>query len=161
MLWLRARGQSIELFGPAGRVAAHSRARPGTRQTDPAHLPPDREAWAHRDRPYWEDRAAKIGPTVLSLVSDIFEADKVQLQLRAVQAIVTTLEKVPTERAEATARRARFYRSLSVGAVKEILRNGLDLQPLPGALVPTHGVLTAHRFARLPSSFTPRTPPEA
>lgn len=161
VLWLRARGEVIELFGPAGRVAVHKRARPGTRETDPAHLPPDREAWAHRDRPYWEDRAAKIGPTVLSLVSDIFEADKVQLQLRTVQAIVTTLEKVPTERAEATARRARFYHSLSVGAVKEILRKGLDLQPLPGALVPTHGALTAPRFARLPGSFTTRTPPEA
>lgn len=160
-LWLRARGQSVELFGPEGRVAAHSRARPGTRQTDPAHLPPDREAWAHRDRPYWEARAANIGPEVLTLVSDMFEADNVLLQLRAVQAIVTTLEKVSPERAAATARRASFYRSFSVRGVKEIIRKGLDLEPLPGSLVPVHGALEAPRFARPPNFFTPPTIPEA
>lgn len=160
-LWLCAKGQSIEIFGPHGRVAVHNRARPGTRETNPAHLPPDREAWAHRDRPYWEARAAKVGPEVLSLVSDLFEANHVQLQLRAVQAIVTTLDKVPTERAENTAARARFYRSFSVRAVKEILRKGLDLQPLPGSLVPEHGALPEPRFARPPDFFNPPTTPEA
>lgn len=160
-VWLRARGQSIEVFGPEGRVAVHDRAKPGTRQTNPAHLPPDREAWAHRDRPYWEVRASAIGPEVHGLVCELFDARQVQLQLRAVQAIVTTLEKEPVERAEATARRARFYRSFSVRAVKEILRKSLDLQPLPGSLAPTHGALVEPRFARPPEFFSPPTTPEA
>lgn len=160
-VWLRARGRSIEIFSAEGRVAVHDRAQAGTRQTLPAHLPPDREAFAHRDRPYWEARASAIGPEVHGLVCELFEAKQAQLQLRAVQSIVTTLEKVPSDRAEGTARRARFYRSFSVRAVKEILRKGLDVQPLPGCLVPAHGTLAEPRFARPPAFFAPSTTPEA
>jgi len=160
-LWVRAAGQTVEIHGAAGRIATHPRVKAGLRSTLPGHLPPEREAYAHRDRPYWESRAEKVGPDTLLLIADIFESDAVLLQLRKVQGIVTTLERVPPARAEATARRARFYRSFSVRAVKEILRRGLDLEPLPGSLVPEHGSLKSPRFARPALSFSPRTIPEA
>ena len=64
-------------------------------------------------------------------VREVFDSDDVLLQLRAVQAIVTYLEKFPSERASAAARRASFYGSHSYQAVKNILTRALDLEPLP------------------------------
>jgi hypothetical protein len=64
-------------------------------------------------------------------VREVFGSDDVLLQLRAVQGIVTYLEKFPTERANAAARRASFYGSYSDQAIKNILLRALDLEPLP------------------------------
>lgn len=160
-LWVRMIGQTVEIHGAEGRIATHPRQPAGRRSTLPGHLPAEREAYAQRDPAWWVRRAEGIGPETVHLVSDIFEADHVQLQLRKVQGIVTALEKVPSDRAEATARRARFYRSFSVSAIKEILRRGLDLEPLPGSFVAEHGSLEHPRFARPASTFTPRPIPEA
>jgi hypothetical protein len=72
-----------------------------------------------------------MGTDVGTLVREVFDSDDVLLQLRAVQAIVTYLEKFPIERASAAARRASFYGSYSYQAVKNILTRALDLEPLP------------------------------
>jgi len=64
-------------------------------------------------------------------VREVFESDDVLLQLRAVQAIVTYLEKFPAERANAAARRASFYGSYTYQAIKNILTRALDLEALP------------------------------
>jgi len=160
-LWVRIIGEAVEIYGEEGRLATHPRQAPGRRSTLAGHLPPDREAYAHRDRPYWEQRAERLGHETLALVADIFEAEHVHLQLRTVQGVVTTLEHAEPGRVEATARRARFYRSFSARSVKEILRRGLDLEALPGSVVPEHGGLSQPRFARAPSTFTPRPIAEA
>lgn len=160
-LWVRVVGDSVQICGETERIATHERQAAGRRSTLAGHLPPEREAYAHRDRAYWEQRAERLGPDTLALVADMFEAEHVQLQLRKVQGIVTTLERADPARVEAVARRARFYRSFSVRAVKEILRRGLELEPLPGSVVPEHGALSQPRFARVPSTFTPRPIPEA
>lgn len=64
---------------------------------------------------------------------ELFGSDDVLLQLRAVQAIVTYLEKFPAERANATARRASYFGSYSYQAIKNILLRALDLEALPTA----------------------------
>jgi len=150
---VRARGQTVEIYANHHRIATHERQPAGGRSTLPGHLPAAREALTRRDRRYWEDRALKLGEDVHALIVDVFDADDVLLQLRRVQGLVTTLERVPVERAQAAARRARFYQSFGVGALKDMLRRGLDAEPLPGVLVPTHGALEAPRFARSPFHF--------
>ena len=100
-----------------------------------------------------------MGEDVLTLVGEIFEADNVLLQLRRVQAIVTHLERFPPERARAAARRASFYQCFGVRAMKDLLRQGLDAEPLPGLLLPTHGRLEKPRFARHATHLSPT--PEA
>jgi hypothetical protein len=82
-------------------------------------------------RDYWQQRAERLGSETAQLVQQLFDSDEVLSQLRQVQAIVTHLEKFPTERAEAACRRASFYGSLSYRAIKNILLQGLDLEPLP------------------------------
>lgn len=152
---VRAVGQTVEIHGEQGRIATHERQPAGGRSTLPGHLPDERVAYARHDRAYWEARAGRIGEEVRSLVAEIFDAEHVLLQLRKVQGLVTALERVPPERAVAAAHRARFYQSYSVRAIKDMLRRGLEAEPLPGALIPAHGVLDAPRFARTPSHFTP------
>ena len=77
----------------------------------------------------------------------IFDSDDVLSQLRAVQAIVTHLETFPKERACAACLRAEHFGGYSYRTVRNILRQGLDLEPLPEALPPPPAS-PAPRFAR-------------
>ena len=72
-----------------------------------------------------------MGPEVVRLATEIFDADDVLLQLRRVQAVIRHLETFPRERARRAAARALRYGCLNYGAIKNILRKGLDLEPLP------------------------------
>ena len=53
------------------------------------------------------------------------------LTLRRVQAVVTHLESFPSSRANAAAKRALHFECTDYRGVKNILRQGLDLVPLP------------------------------
>lgn len=130
-VWIRATAASVAIYMDDERVATHSRSGAKLRSTHEDHLPEGRADLRHRSRSYWEARADRIGSEVGLFVREVFDSDDVLLQLRAVQAIVTYLEKFPRERASAAARRASFYGSYSYQAVKNILTRALDLEPLP------------------------------
>jgi hypothetical protein len=93
---------------------------------------------------------------VEDFVKEIFDADDVLSQLRAVQAIVTHLEKFPVERARAACRRARHFGSHSYSVIKNILRRALDLEPLPGAMGVPLASNDLPRFARPTSTWRMR-----
>ena len=79
----------------------------------------------------------------------LFDVDDVLSMLRSVQAVVTHLEKFPRERAVAACLRAQHFGAHSYGAIKSILRQGLDLEPLSPALATTPTPqLASPRFAR-------------
>jgi transposase len=161
-LWVRATHETVTVHTPDERVATHRRCDGHGRTTESSHLPPAREQWRRRDRGYWEEQALGLGEEVFTYVSELFEAQEVLLQLRKVQAIVTFLRDYPPERREAACRRARHFGVTHVGAFKDILRKELDLEPLPGTLLPTHGALEEPRFARSAAAFTRAHPtPEA
>jgi hypothetical protein len=132
-VWTRATHASVVVFHDDGVVARHDRRGSRWRSTLDEHLPDERGALRHRRRDYWEERARQIGDDVVVFVRAVFDADDVLSQLRKVQAIVTHLEKFPPERAQAAARRASLYGAMSYQAVRDILRRGLDLEPLPSA----------------------------
>jgi hypothetical protein len=67
-----------------------------------------------------------------------------------VQAIVTHLAKHPSDRAEAAARRARHFDSRTYVAIKNILCQGLDLEPLEQV---SRRWAKGSRFARPPNEF--------
>lgn len=64
------------------------------------------------------------------LAAAIFDSDDVLYQLRRVQAVVTHLATFPRERACAAAKRALHFGCLDYRDIKNILRKGLDLEPL-------------------------------
>jgi hypothetical protein len=149
-VWIRATRTSVVVYHQDARVATHDRCRPGQRSsTRDEHLPKGRVDLRHRGRSYWEERAQRIGPDVRSYVRAIFDSDEVLSMLRTVQAVVTHLEKFPRERAEAACRRASHFANFSYAGLKNILRQALDLEPLPGATpITTTTSLVNPRFAR-------------
>ena len=148
VLLARVTARSVELYFEDVRVATHERQPAGGKSILEEHLPPERSAYRHRSRAYWEERAAKLGDDVLAYVREVFDADDVLLQLRPVQSIVTHLETFPVERAAAACRRASYFGSRGYGAIKSILRKGLDLEPLPSVVMPSQDPTQRPRFAR-------------
>ncbi len=135
-VWVRATAASVAVYADDTRVATHDRRGVGLRSTLDEHLPDHRAPLRHRSRAYWEKKADRVHPEVGAYIREVFDADDVLSMLRAVQAIVTYLEKFPVERAVAACRRASFYGSYTYGAIKNILRRGLDFQPLPTPVSP-------------------------
>jgi transposase len=91
-VWLRATDDSVLVFADDERVATHQRRGRQQRSTVDAHLPAIRGNLRHRNRAWWEERAARLGPETAALVKEVFDSDDVLSQLRPVQAIVTLLE---------------------------------------------------------------------
>lgn len=147
-VWLRATRTSVVVYYQDERVATHDRCGGGGRSTIDAHLPEHRGDLRHRSRSYWEDRASRIGPETVTYVRAIFDSDEVLSQLRVVQAVVTHLESHPRDRAEGASRRATHYANFSYQGLKGILRQALDLQPLPGDARPKTAPIANPRFAR-------------
>ena len=145
-LWLRATSHEVTIYADDARVATHDRRGGGPRSTRDEHLPPERSPWRHRSRAYWQERADRIAPEVGAYARELFDADDVLSMLRTVQSVVTHLEKFPRERAVAACLRAQHFGSKSYGVLKNILRQGLDLQPLP-TTAPAPA-LASPRFAR-------------
>lgn len=130
-VWVRATVSSVMVYVDDERVATHARAGSGHRVTEESHLPEVRGDFRHRTREYWEERADRMGDEVGAFVREVFDSDGELSMLRPVQSIVSLLEQYPVERARATAARSRFYGSYNYRAVKSILVQGLDFQPLP------------------------------
>jgi transposase len=152
-VWVRASARSVVIYAKDERVATHDRRGPGVRSTVESHLPEQRAELRHRGRAFWEQRADAMGEEVGRYIRAVFDSDDVLSQLRAVQAMVTHLETFPVERARAACRRAEHFASYGYGALKNILRRGLDLQPLPEA-TRAPATIPAPRFARPASHWS-------
>jgi hypothetical protein len=148
-VWLRATASTVAIYAlDDSRLATHPRRGDGPRSTQDEHLPEYRVALRHRSRDYWEERASRMGEEVAAYVREVFDTDDVLSQLRNVQAIVTHLETFPVERARAAVRRASFYACYQYRSLKNILRQALDLDPLPSVQGPLPWGEAKPQFAR-------------
>lgn len=111
-------------------------------------LPLERVKYRHRSRGYWLTRADALCPEVGAHIREVFDADELLSQLRAVQGIVTLLEKHPRHRARAACRRAAYFGNHTYIGLRDILRKGLDLEPMPDDRAVSMGRLEQPRFAR-------------
>lgn len=148
-LWVRYTSQIVAIYHGDDHLWTHGRGARGQRRTVETHLPEHRRDLRHRSREYWESRARAIGPDVEKLVAEIFGSDDVLLKLRQVQAVVRLLEGYPVKRARAAALRALHFGGCDYKTIKNILRQGLDLQPLPEKSKRTWS--SGSRFARKPT----------
>ena len=146
-VWVKASASSIVIYANDERVATHDRRGSGVRSTIDSHLPGQRAELRHRGRAFWEQRADAMGEDVGRYIRAVFDSDDVLSQLRAVQGIVTHLETFPVERAQGACRRAEHFASYGYGALKNILRRGLDFEPLPEP-TPATATGATPRFAR-------------
>jgi transposase len=147
-VWVRATDKSVEVRRNEQRLTVHEREGKGRRSTNELHLPEGRRDLMHRCESYWVDRADALSPAVGAFVREVLQSDDVLSKLRDVQAIVTHLETFPRSRADAAVRRASAYGNLSYQGIRRILRDALDLLPLPDEQTTRYGRLTSPRFAR-------------
>lgn len=147
-VWVQATPKTIAVYWEETRVATHQRNQPVPPEVYDQYLPAQRSALRYRSQSYWLERAERLGEDVVAYVREIFACDDVLSQLRTVQAVVTHLERFPVDRAQAACRRARYYANYTYAGVRDILRQGLDREPLPVAVVPGGDPNDRPRYAR-------------
>ena len=91
-LTLRATPKSVEIYTGSERVAIHSRAPAGQRQTLLAHLPPHKVAGLTLSPSVCLDRAAAIGASTLEVVTQLLQERPVD-RLRAVHRLLVYAER--------------------------------------------------------------------
>ena len=132
-------------------VATHPRCQsPGEWQTRLEHYPEEKAAYLQATPDVCRQRAAVLGPAAQAVVDGLL-ADRPLNRLRSVQAILRLEEGYGRERLEAACARALHFGDTRYRRIKEILRAGLDREPLAEEveLIPTH----AHLFARSGTEF--------
>ncbi len=147
-VWVQATPTTIAVYWEDTRVATHQRNRPVPPEVYDQYLPEQRSALRYRSHAYWVERAEGLGSEAAAYVREIFARDDVLSQLRTVQAVVTHLALFPPERIHAACRRARYYGNYTYPGVRDILRKGLDREPLPLAVVPADPAHPRPRYAR-------------
>ena len=150
---LRVARSIVMAYHDDEHVCVHDRVHRGQRATLEAHLPDHRSPLRQRSRAYWESLADAIGQSVGDYVRAVFGSDDVLSKLRRVQAVVTHLQTFPESRARAACVRALHYKNFTYAGIKDILRRGIDLEPLPGG----GNKLEQHwshkpRFSRVPKA---------
>jgi transposase len=152
-LWVRGADTSVVIFHEHEPVATHTRAgRPGTRRTNPDHLPPGKVVGLMASPAWCLKRAHEIGPQAAELVGRLL-GERPLDRLRTAQSILKLAHKYSPRRLEAACARALRFDEISYPAIKRILERSLDLQ----ALVPTTRPLPleAPLFARPVTDFFP------
>ena len=129
-LWLRASDTCVSVFHEHQLAATHVRSRvPGTRVTLTEHLPPNAQAFFAHDRSWCLRKAREVGPACAQLTEQLL-SDRIVERLRAAQALLGLLRRYEPARLEAACARALYFACPFYGAVKRILKSGLDQAPL-------------------------------
>jgi len=157
-LWAHCTPHSIVLYHGDRHLRTHGRVPRGQYSTFEDDLPEHRRDLRHRSRQFWVDRVRMIGSEVEKLAQEVFGSDDVVSKLRRVQAIVTHLESFPARRAKAAARRARHFGCTDYASIKNILKKGIDLEPLPEES--RREWSKGSQFARQPAEFDFAEPKE-
>lgn len=150
-VWVKAQGERITIFADDVRVAGHSKSA-AYRNTHKEHLPAQREELRHRGEDYWKECAAKIGPVTSEYISRMFALEEPLYQLRNVHRVLTALEGVPKERAEAACKRALHFENFNPSAVRTIVERGLEMQPWESLVSEVTPPADFH-FSRSPSEI--------
>jgi hypothetical protein len=128
-LWMRATPWRVELYHEHERVASHERAaKPGTRRTNPDHLPPAKVAGLMATPILVREQAAATGPATAEMIERLL-GERPLDRLRGAQGILRFRERFGSARVEAACRRALLYEDVSYNTIKRILKLGLDHEP--------------------------------
>ena len=120
----------VQIYNGLELVVTHERAsRKGQRVTRLEHYPPEKSIYLSRPRDYCRQRAYAIGPKCGEAVSTLLDSRPLD-NLRAVQGIIGLADKHGDKRLEAACARALYYGDGRYRRIKDILKAGLDMQPL-------------------------------
>ena len=129
-LWLCAGSKQVRLFNQDYELqATHERAqKPGQRQTNPKHLPPEKLPGLLLNREACLEEAHFIGLATLQVVETLLD-DPVLDRLHTVGRLLRLRQKFGDQRLEAACRRALAHDDPNYKTVKRILTQGLEQEP--------------------------------
>jgi hypothetical protein len=150
-LWVRAGLREIRLFsGDFQLIATHPRAtEAGQRQTQLAHLPPEKVRGATLTRELCRAEAQDIGRATTQVIDELLESRPVD-KMRTALRILKLSDTYTPARLEAACTRGIAFGDSSLVTLKRILTEGLELVTLPLPLPPTPEALV---FVRPPEEL--------
>jgi transposase len=124
---------TVELLLRGRRVASHVRSYVKyTHTTDPAHRPPQHQAWAERDVGGLLRWAAEVGPSTETMMQRILESNPHRDQTwRSGRALRRVGDKYGPERTEVACERALRFGARSYKPIERMLKGELDRRPHP------------------------------
>jgi hypothetical protein len=130
-LWVRGTTKTVQIYRDFELIAIHSRAaQPGQRQTELAHLPPEKVAGLTLTPQACQERAARLGPKTAAAVAQLL-AERPVDRLRAVHQLLRQAEqgKADAARLERACARAVAFGEISVRTLRNMLKNGIAEGP--------------------------------
>lgn len=146
----------VEVFHRGQRVASHVRSNdPFKPSTDPAHRPPNHNAWVDVDPGRLVSWAKDVGPYTETLMRRLLDASNNfyrETRWRSGCGLQRVGDKYGHERTEEACRRALRFGGASYKNVARMLKLGLDLEPLSDE-VPHDDVPIDHDQVRGPGYY--------
>ena len=132
-LSVRMASQTIECFHKGQRVASHRRSQQkGGHTTQPGHMPEKHRQYAEWSPERLQKWALKSGPETAAVVSRMMAGRKYPEQaFRSCLGVLRLGKSFGEERLENACRRALYMEACSFKSIESILKNNLDLQPVP------------------------------
>lgn len=152
-LEVRMTENTIEIFHKNQRITSHVRSyKKGAHTTISEHMPPRHQKHMQWTPGRFLNWAKDIGPQTLSLTKHILEKkDHPEQGYRACLGLLNLVKIYNEQRLEAACKRAVYYHVFTRRCVTNILKEGLDKQPLPENEVETKKL--THENIRGPSYF--------
>lgn len=148
-LWVRGGARVVELYTADHQfVATHDRVAAGERQTDLAHLPPEKVANLVLTRESCLQDAQAIGPATTQLVQTLLD-HRPEDRLRSAGRLVRLAQRTSPERLERACARAIAFGAEDYPTVKRILDEGLEAADPPPVAPPSRPAT----FVRQASEF--------
>jgi transposase len=128
-------GNVLEIYHQGVHVARHAQCPPDNRQSViDAHQPEAHRRIRGRSKDYYLHVAEAIGPFTHVVVEGIYARRRHdEAAHRTAQGVISLCKQYESSRVEAAAERAVYYRQFTLRDLKQILTQGLDQHPLPGA----------------------------
>jgi transposase len=119
----------VQIFSDGELIATHP-ARTAGKQTDLAHYPPEKIAFAMRTPTWCRTQAEQIGPQAVAVVAELLAVNAL-FRLRAAQGVLRLADKHGASRLEAACGKAIAVGDPSYRTVKGILVAGVEADPPP------------------------------
>jgi transposase len=130
-LWVRGDAQTVRIYVDYVLMATHPRATtPGQRQTNLAHLPPEKVDALSLTPERCRAQAAQIGPATGQVV-DQWLAERPLDRLRSVRRLLGLAETFTPLRLERACVRALRFETASYRSIQQILQNHLEAEEAP------------------------------
>ena len=131
-LQIRQSGNLVEMYHNNGRIACHQLSlKKFSFTTKMEHMPPAHRHVSGWSSGYFLEEATKIGPSTHRVVEILLKrTEHVEHGYRTARGILSFAKAYSDERLEKSCERALLFNNVSSTAIKSILQQGIDKQPL-------------------------------